>query len=407
MKKIICIFILMLLIGTVVSHVSACTGFTYSDGENVLVGSNFDWYDYNVNIRFFPPTDDKYGTMFFEIPTLLPDGNISLYTMSGMNDQGLWHDFYFTPYLLPVNSSNKPIYTNPDLYYKDNIAEYCFSKFSTINELFNYVISYNLVQLYEGQIFIVEETGNSIICEGDNWIYKEGDFQVVSNFLHSHPELGDRANGFLRYNIAVSMLENMTDLSVDYFTDICNATHMEERSIWTIFSWICDLKNQIVYLYHFYDYENVVVIDLKEELEKGEHSIYIGSLFEPDGNKGPIKPEIPKGNESGSTGEEYRYSVRKIEDPDGDLLSYKWDWGDGTSSCWTPAPTSGIYFSENHIWSEEGTYEVRVKLRDIYGAESEWSDPLIVNMPKNKSLSEFNPWLLRLIQRFPILKLLL
>ena len=48
-----------------------------------------------------------------------------------------------------------------------------------------------------------------------------------------------------------------------------------------------------------------------------------------------------------------------------------------------------------------------MKARDIYGAESEWSDPLVVSIPKKKSLNEFNPWLLRLIQRFPFLDLLL
>jgi len=39
----------------------------------------------------------------------------------------------------------------------------------------------------------------------------------------THPEIG----GYpcWRYDTAVSMLENMTALSVDYFKDICNATH--------------------------------------------------------------------------------------------------------------------------------------------------------------------------------------
>ena len=155
------------------------------------------------------------------------------------------------------------------------------------------------------------------------------------------------------------------------------------------------------------EFDKVVEIDLNEELAKGKNRIYLGSLFEPEGNQGPDKLEAPTGNESGLPGEIYRYSVRKIKDPDGDLLSYKWDWGDGTYSHWIPAPAIGTYLSADHNWTEEGTYEVRVKAMDMYGSESEWSDPLVVSMPKNKSFNEFNPWISRLIQRFPILKLLL
>ena len=39
--------------------------------------------------------------------------------------------------------------------------------------------------------------------------------------------------------------------------------------------------------------------------------------------------------------------------------------------------------------------------------ESTWSDSLIVSMPKNKNIGIFNPWVIRLIQRFHIMKLLI
>ena len=67
----------------------------------------------------------------------------------------------------------------------------------------------------------------------------------------------------------------------------------------------------------------------------------------------------------------------------------------------------GAYLSAEHNWTEEGTYEVRVKAMDMYGAEGEWSDPLFVSMPKNKSFNELNPWIFRLIKQFPIFRFLL
>ena len=130
-RKIIGICIMTLLVGPSVFSVSACTGFTASDENLVLVGSNEDWDNYNYNIRFFPPKDGKNGMMFFEIPFNDPaqEAELTILPIAGMNDKGLWYDLYLTPILLPENSSNKPYFTNSDYYYKDNLAEYLLSEF--------------------------------------------------------------------------------------------------------------------------------------------------------------------------------------------------------------------------------------------------------------------------------------
>jgi len=70
-------------------------------------------------------------------------------------------------------------------------------------------------------------------------------------------------------------------------------------------------------------------------------------------------------------------------------------------------PTVFGSIKATHNWTERGDYEVKVKARDHYGAESEWSDPFTVTMPKSKSFNIFNPLIIRLIQRFPILEFLL
>ena len=53
-----------------------------------------------------------------------------------------------------------------------------------------------------------------------------------------------------------------------------------------------------------------------------------------------------------------------------------------------------------------GDYQIKVKARDVNGGENEWSDPLVVSMPRSRSISDINPWLFRLFQRFPILEFL-
>jgi len=109
-------------------------------------------------------------------------------------------------------------------------------------------------------------------------------------------------------------------------------------------------------------------------------------------NDPPNKPNKPSGPTRGKVGKSYTYTT-SATDPNGDKIqSYGWDWdGDGKVDEWTTSATA------THKWDKKGTYQIRVKVRDEYGAESEWSDPLPVTMPKNKVLP-FNVnfwWLIR------------
>jgi len=125
-------------------------------------------------------------------------------------------------------------------------------------------------------------------------------------------------------------------------------------------------------------------------------------------NTAPNKPEKPQGETHGSPGEEYEYKT-KATDPNGDKVYYKWDWGDGTMSDWLGPFESGEEVSEEHTWNEKGNYPVRVKTKDEYGAESDWSNPLDVEMPRNKALN-YHPLLLQFLEQhpnmFPILRAL-
>ncbi|GAG11623.1 unnamed protein product, partial [marine sediment metagenome] len=78
----------------------------------------------------------------------------------------------------------------------------------------------------------------------------------------------------------------------------------------------------------------------------------------------PNKPAKPSGPISGKAGEEYTYST-STTDPDGDSISYLFDWGDDTDSGWTDPISSGQTATETHKWSEQGTYQIKVKARDV------------------------------------------
>ena len=102
-------------------------------------------------------------------------------------------------------------------------------------------------------------------------------------------------------------------------------------------------------------------------------------------NNLPNTPSRPTGPSSGKIDEEYTYTTSTI-DPDGDQLFYIFDWGDGHTSFWYGPYDSEEECSASNIWFDRGTFEIRVKAQDVHGAESEWSDPLVVSMPKSNNL---------------------
>jgi hypothetical protein len=117
-------------------------------------------------------------------------------------------------------------------------------------------------------------------------------------------------------------------------------------------------------------------IDLMES-NLTEHTIHIG--------RPPKTPKKPDGPTSGERWISYSYST-STTDPDGDKIQYKFDWGDDTQSKWTSLVDSGSSTSLSHKWISSGTYYVKVKARDEYGGESDWSPPLtvVIDDPPNK-----------------------
>ena len=97
-----------------------------------------------------------------------------------------------------------------------------------------------------------------------------------------------------------------------------------------------------------------------------------------------LPPSIPtiNGPANGNAGEEYDYLISSTE-PDGDQVIYCIDWGDGSEEICIGPYTANEEVTITHSWSEEGTYTLKTKARDDYGAESDWAT-LEITMPRYK-----------------------
>jgi len=124
----------------------------------------------------------------------------------------------------------------------------------------------------------------------------------------------------------------------------------------------------------------------------------------------PTKPSV-NGPQTGRPKIPYNCTIMST-DPDGDQVTYFIDWGDNTSEEWPGVYESGVTITVGHHFLYKGTYNIKVKARDSYGAESEWGY-LQVKMPISTSYEEHPvlSMLERLFERhpgaFPILRQLL
>ncbi len=98
-------------------------------------------------------------------------------------------------------------------------------------------------------------------------------------------------------------------------------------------------------------------------------------------NSGSNKPATPKYSDSS---EKLYTFYTNTSDPEGDKVSYKFKW-DNHECLWTEYYNSGENASKT-MWIPSGTHQIRVKSRDIFLNESDWSDPLSVTVPFNSNM---------------------
>lgn len=120
------------------------------------------------------------------------------------------------------------------------------------------------------------------------------------------------------------------------------------------------------------------------------------------GNQPPEVPDI-EGPLSGKRRTDLTYCITPV-DPEDHMVNIKWDWGDGDITDWLGPYESGEKICDNHSWEKTEDYTIKVKIKDEFGAESDWAE-LEINIPRNKILQ--NLLLLRLFNKFNFLNIIL
>ncbi|WP_422080529.1 carcinine hydrolase/isopenicillin-N N-acyltransferase family protein [Ulvibacterium sp.] len=235
---------------------NACSIFTCSKNGQTLVGANEDEYTSFHYMWFVPATDNKYGAVFF--------GKNNMQTQAGMNEHGLFFDFAAIPRIESKNREVNFVTTAEILASCKNIEEalemfkkYTFSAFSS-------------------QMLMADASGKSVLINADTIVHKTGDYQITTNFNVCN--LQDNNYDCLRYDKIDNALAQTKDISVPFFREILDDVHQEGK-VSTQYSNIYDLKNREIHINWFHNYNESIVIDLKEELEKGFRMENLWDLF--------------------------------------------------------------------------------------------------------------------------------
>ncbi len=112
-------------------------------------------------------------------------------------------------------------------------------------------------------------------------------------------------------------------------------------------------------------------------------------------NTGPTDPEIV-GPPKGIPNREYSFTFVSNDSDDSDVYYYI-DWGDGNIEEWIGPYSSGSIARIGHTWEEQSIFIIKAKAKDIFDAESGWSE-FEIEIPRIRDTH--NPIILQLLERF-------
>lgn len=240
---------------------SYCTVFYAADDQSALGGNNEDCFNPRTRIWFLPGEGGNYGVAVVGYEDLYPQGAV--------NEAGLFFDGLAVTIINVPRQPGKAVYSG-------NLAMKVMRECGTVDCVVQLYDQYTREGMWNGYLLFGDSAGDSVIIEPQANIRKEGRYQVATNFYQS--QVKPEARTDRRYATAVNMLDQAGSVSVELFRSVLDATH-QEGQVHTLYSTIYDLKQDIIYMYFFHDFENVVTLDLKKELAKGIHAYDIPSLF--------------------------------------------------------------------------------------------------------------------------------
>ena len=247
-----------------------CSTYKITVGDKTMHGMNYDTWFSQPRIWF---ETNGYGAVFSGANY---QGGNDLTPQSGMNEYGLSFGTLATPTPEKAKSfENKKSIQSRSKYLKD-ILHSCKS----VEEVKIFIEEYDHSTLSSDVFIYTDPSGKYLIVEPYELILGNDDKYVLANFCPS--TIADFSSiKQKRYVDGAAFLKSKIDTSLAFCTALSDTMHVCRKKIGdgTLLTSIWNLRNRIIHLYFYHDYKHMVQFSLKEELQKGNHSYEIASLF--------------------------------------------------------------------------------------------------------------------------------
>lgn len=107
-------------------------------------------------------------------------------------------------------------------------------------------------------------------------------------------------------------------------------------------------------------------------------------------NQAPFIPRLAKAPLNVGIGFSLNFSAITA-DPEGDMMYFQWEWGDGRVSQWLGPYMYGQECVCPNSWINKGTYSVRVRAQDSHYAISAWTTPILVSIAPQVHMVALEP----------------
>lgn len=240
-----------------------CSAFLVVGSGEVFFANNEDYWTSDTRVWFEPAEDEKHGIIYLGYSNGFPQG--------GMNDAGLAFDGFAT--------KAKPLLKQSDKQeFKGNPINTAMETCATVDEVVAFLEEIDLRPLMtNAMLMFADATGDSVIIEGDRFIRKSGDYQLITNFYQSEQE--EDSGQCPRFDAANRVLKARKNTTVESCAKALSAAAQRHGKVATLYSNVFDLKRRTATLWLFHDFETSVVLELKTELAKGKRTLKLPELF--------------------------------------------------------------------------------------------------------------------------------
>jgi len=258
----------------------SCSMYKVTANGKTMVGNNEDSWGRDARIWFEPGTNGKFSLVCvgYARKQPKPDG--------AMNEFGLVFDAFTMPHKsnIPQKDPNKKDFAYAHI---KTIMQQC----KTVDEVYAFLEKLNLHVLngspifHGGMLLFVDRTGKYLVVEASKMTFGNDNKFALANFsIADTKDLSTLKTE--RYCKGVAFLNNKKlDTSLSYCTALSDTMSVNRAKVGdgTLYTSIYDLDEGLIHLYFFHDFSKRVTFNLKEELEKGDHSYNFADLF-PDNN---------------------------------------------------------------------------------------------------------------------------